>query len=46
MTIRPIDLKGMIQRADDVSILKKQEDSNAMHDQQNIQMQLYVVFYF
>ena len=40
MTIRPIDLNGMIQRADDVSILKKQEDSKAMHDQQNIQMQV------
>ena len=40
MTIRPIDLNGMIQRDDDVSILKKQEDSKAMHDQQNIQMQV------
>lgn len=40
MTIRPIDLNGMIQRADDVSMLKRHEDAKPMHDQQNIQMQV------
>jgi len=37
MTIRPVDLNGMIQRTNDVSTIKQQEDSKPIIDQQNIQ---------
>lgn len=40
MTIRPVDLNGMIQRTDDVGIIKHQQDAKPMHDQQNIQIQV------
>lgn len=40
MTIRPVDLNGMIQRSDDVGLIKKQEDAKPLHDQQNIQIQV------
>lgn len=38
MTIRPVDLNGMVQRSQDVSTLKQQEDAKPMVDQQNIQV--------
>ena len=37
MTIRPIDLNGMIQRTQDVSQLNQQETAKPAIDQQNIQ---------
>lgn len=37
MTIRPVDLNGMIQRTNDVSTIKQQEDTKPFVDQQNIQ---------
>lgn len=37
MTIRPVDLNGMIQRTNDVSNLKQQEDSKPFTQQQAIQ---------
>lgn len=40
MTIRPVDLNGMIQRTADVGIVKKQEDVKPLMDQQNIQVQV------
>lgn len=40
MTIRPIDFSGMIQRTDDVGVLKHQEDAKPQVDQQNIQSQM------
>lgn len=40
MTIRPVDLGGMIQRADDVGQIKHQQDIKPMMDQQNIQIQV------
>lgn len=40
MTIRPVDLNGMIQRTDDVGYLKHNQDIKPMMDQQNIQVQV------
>lgn len=40
MTIRPVVLNGMIQRTDDVSVVKHQEDQKPVVDQQNIQVQM------
>lgn len=40
MSIRPIDFNGMLQRTEDVAILKKNEDMKPILDQQNIQMQV------
>lgn len=40
MLIRPIDLNGMIQRTDDVGVIKHQEDVKPLVDQQNIQAQI------
>ena len=37
MTIRPIDMSGMIQRTQDVGTIKQQEDNKPYIDQQNIQ---------
>ncbi len=37
MTIRPIDMNGMIQRTQDVGIMKQQEDNKSYVDQMNIQ---------
>jgi hypothetical protein len=37
MTIRPIDLNGIIQRTQDVGNIKHQEDAKPLVDQQNIQ---------
>lgn len=37
MTIRPVDLNGMIQRTQDVGNIKHQEDAKPLVDQQNIQ---------
>lgn len=37
MTIRPVDLNGMIQRTQDVGTIKHQENTKPMVDQQNIQ---------
>lgn len=39
MSIRPVDFNGMIQRTQDVSTLKQNEDNKPMMDQQNIQTQ-------
>ncbi len=40
MTIRPVDLNGMIQRTDDIGYLKHNEDTKPVMDQQNIQVQV------
>ena len=37
MTIRPVDLNGMIQRTQDIGNIKHQEDAKPLVDQQNIQ---------
>ena len=39
MSIRPIEVNGMIQRAQDVGQIKQQEDQKPLLDQQNIQIQ-------
>ena len=40
MTISPINLNGMLQRTDDVGVLKHQADHKPVVDQQNIQQQV------
>ena len=40
MSIRPIDLNGMIQRTQDVGTIKHQEDVKPNVDQQNIQREV------
>lgn len=40
MTIRPVDMGGMIQRTDDIGQIKHQQDIKPMTDQQNIQLQV------
>jgi hypothetical protein len=40
MAIRPVEFNGIIQRTEDVSNLKHQEDSKPHVDQQNIQTQM------
>lgn len=40
MSIRPVDFNGIIQRTDDVGMLKHQEDAKPLVDQQNIQAQV------
>lgn len=39
MSIRPVDFNGMIQRTQDVSTLKQNEDNKPLLQQQNIQTQ-------
>lgn len=39
MTIRPVDLNGVVQRSQDVSTIKQHEDAKPIVDQQNIQAQ-------
>ena len=39
MSIRPVEVNGMIQRTQDVSTLKQNEDNKPMLQQQNIQTQ-------
>lgn len=38
MSIRPIDLNGMIQRTQDVGTIKQQDDARPVVNQQNIQV--------
>lgn len=40
MTIRPVDMGGVIQRTNDIATLKKHEDVKPVVDQQNIQLQV------
>lgn len=40
MSIRPVDISGMIQRTDDVGIIKHQQDTKPMIQQQNVQTQM------
>jgi len=40
MSIRPVDFNGMLQRTEDVSIIKHHEDAKPVVDQQNIQVSL------
>lgn len=40
MSIRPVDFNGMLQRTDDVGVLKHQQEHKPLVDQQNIQVQL------
>lgn len=40
MSIRPVDFNGMLQRTDDVGVLKQHEDNKPVVDQQNIQAQV------
>ena len=37
MTIRPVELNGVIQRTQDIGTMKQQEDTKPFVDQQNIQ---------
>lgn len=39
MSIRPVDFNGMIQRTQDVSAMKQNEDNKPLLQQQNIQTQ-------
>ena len=39
MSIRPVEFNGMIQRTQDVSTLKQNEDNKPFMEQQNIQTQ-------
>ncbi len=39
MSVRPVDFNGMIQRIQDVSTLKQNEDNKPVMQQQNIQTQ-------
>lgn len=39
--VRPIDLHGMVQRAQDVTTIKQQGDNKPLQDQQNIQHTLH-----
>lgn len=39
MSIRPVDFNGMIQRTQDVSTMKQNEDNKPVLEQQNIQTQ-------
>lgn len=38
MTINPVHFNGMLQRTDDVSVVKHHEDAKPVVDQQNIQV--------
>ena len=40
MSIRPVDFNGMLQRTDDVGMVKVREDHKPLQDQQNIQVQV------
>lgn len=40
MSIRPVDFNGMLQRTDDVGVIKHHEDAKPVVDQQNIQVQI------
>lgn len=40
MSIRPVDISGMIQRTDDVGMLKHQQDSKPVIGQMNAQTQM------
>ncbi len=39
MSIRPVEFSGMVQRSQDISALKQNEDNKAMLQQQNVQTQ-------
>ena len=39
MSIRPVEFSGVVQRSQDVSTLKQNEDNKAMLQQQNVQTQ-------
>lgn len=41
MSIRPIVFNGMLQRTEDIGLIKHQEDRKPTVDQQNIQVQLH-----
>lgn len=40
MTIRPVDINGMIQRTDDIAHMKHNQDVKPVTDQHNIQVQV------
>ena len=40
MAISPILMSGVVQRADDVSVIKNQQDNRPMVEQQNVQTQV------
>ncbi|MBO5096824.1 MAG: hypothetical protein J6B96_00750 [Agathobacter sp.] len=40
MSIRPVDISGIMQRSDDVGMLKHQQDSRPAVEQQNAQTQV------
>ena len=40
MSIRPVDISGMMQRSDDIGILKHHQDSRPAVEQQNAQTQV------
>ncbi len=40
MSIRPVDISGIMQRSDDVGMMKHQQDSRPAVEQQNLQTQM------
>ena len=40
MSIRPVDISGMMQRSDDIGMIKHQQDSRPAVEQQNAQTQM------
>ncbi len=40
MSIRPVDISGIMQRSDDIGIIKHQQDSRPAVEQQNVQAQM------
>ena len=40
MSIRPVDISGLVQRSDDIGAIKHQQDSRPAVEQQNVQTQM------
>lgn len=40
MSVRPVDISGIMQRSDDVGMMKRQQDSRPAVEQQNLQTQM------
>ena len=44
MSIRPVEFSGVVQRSQDISSLKQNEDNKPMLQQQNVQTQFAKVY--
>ena len=40
MSIRPVDISGLMQRSDDIGMIKHQQDNRPAVEQQNVQTQM------